>query len=104
MDKEKFHLEYPVSFRCESSDTIVFVACPRGGRYGDVRKTLAGLLQCPFGTINIAPTEADASGAQRVNTTAIPFKDADLVPEQLYGTIVEAHILHLNSDGLWVRC
>lgn len=59
MANQRLHDEFPLLVRCESSDTVVFVACPRGGRYGDVRKTLAGLLQRPFATTHIAPFVAD---------------------------------------------
>lgn len=77
----------------------MFVACPRGGRYGDVRKTLAALLQRPFTSISIAP-KAPATIAP-TSQPVVPFEDSDLVPEDK-GTILTVRIVGRSEPGDWV--
>ncbi|CAD2217959.1 hypothetical protein AGDE_04243 [Angomonas deanei] len=98
MENDNLREHYPISVKCNGSDAVVFVSCPRGGRFGDVRKTLAGLLQRPFHTINIAPHSPEYV----INRPIEPYDSAELVPEDRYGTIIEASTLKLNDAGEWV--
>lgn len=93
MNQTKLFQDFAHSVRCESSTTIVFVACPKGGRYGDVRKTLAGLLQRPFNSIHIAPPDGNA---------AVPFDDDQVVESPENEVILQARILKATEQGDWV--
>lgn len=92
MNQTKLFQDFACSVRCESSTTIVFVACPKGGRYGDVRKTLAGLLQRPFNSIHIAPPHSNAP---------VPFDDDRVVESADNEVIVLARILKTTEQGEW---
>ncbi|KAL7696544.1 hypothetical protein N2W54_006270 [Lotmaria passim] len=93
MNQTKLFHDFACSVRCESSTTIVFVACPKGGRYGDVRKTLAGLLQRPFNSIHIGPP---------LGKTPEPFDDDQVVESSNNEVIIEARILKATEQGEWV--
>lgn len=92
MNQTKLFHDFACSVRCESSNTIVFVACPKGGRYGDVRKTLAGLLQRPFTSVHIAPPDV---------TAPLPFDDDRVVESSDNEVIVPARILKSTEQGDW---
>lgn len=92
MNQAKLFQDFACSVRCESTHTIVFVACPKGGRYGDVRKTLAGLLQRPFTSVHIAPQDV---------TTPQPFDDDRVVESADNEVIIPARILKATDHGEW---
>lgn len=96
-EPDKFYQAFPLSVRCESQDQIVYVACPRGARFGDVRKTLATILERPFLGVNLAPdTEAPSGSA------ATPYNGDSLVEgEEAFddGVISRARILVRNRAG-----
>lgn len=70
------------------------MACPKGGRYGDVRKTLAGLLQRPFAEVAIA--------ANRTSDVPQLLDNDELVPVESGDSIIMARILKHNEKGVWV--
>ncbi|KAG5472904.1 hypothetical protein GH5_02871 [Leishmania sp. Ghana 2012 LV757] len=92
MDQTKLFQDFACSVRCESKNTVVFVACPKGGRYGDVRKTLAGLLQRPFNSVHVAPPVGDF---------AVPLDDDQVVEPTENEVIVPARILKATEQGGW---
>lgn len=117
--------DFPLCVKCVSSDATVFVACPLPCRYGDVRKTLATILQCPFATINIGPIEEDletpspvaGAGAAARTLFGNPFPSSETVPvpttaggganngnvpNELDGFMTVA-ILRRNDSGKWLR-
>ncbi|CCW61548.1 unnamed protein product [Phytomonas sp. EM1] len=101
MHQDELYQDFPFAIRCESSDTVVFVPFPRGARYGDVRKTLAGLLERPFLTTSIAPYPADGPRSIAPGTVLTPFVDSDVIVVD-DGPILRAHILTPNGSGEWV--
>ncbi|KAG5498804.1 hypothetical protein JKF63_03093 [Porcisia hertigi] len=92
MDQTKLFKDFACSVRCESKNTVVFVACPKGGRYGDVRKTLAGLLQRPFNSVHVAAAIGDF---------AVPLDDDQVVKPEGNEVIVPARILRATEQGEW---
>lgn len=95
--------DFPFCAKCTGKDLVVFVACPPKCRFGDVRKTLAALLNTPFSSINIGP-----HGGDTVLSTTYPsgiFPGDDLVPWEMslkgsgeLGLV----ILKRDNEGTWV--
>ncbi|KAK7195468.1 hypothetical protein NESM_000474100 [Novymonas esmeraldas] len=92
MQQTKLFQDFVCSVRCESKNTVVFVACPKGGRYGDVRKTLAGLLQRSFSSVHVG---------RPVGDLAVPFDDDQVVEPAENEVIVPARILKATENGSW---
>lgn len=94
--------DFPNCAKCTGDDLVVFVACPEKCRFGDVRKTLAAILNTPFASINLGP-----HGSDTVLGTSYPsgiFPGDDLVPWEKSpkgsGEFVLA-ILKRDSEGGW---
>lgn len=92
MNQTKLFQDFACSVRCESKSTVAFIACPKGGRYGDVRKTLAGLLQRSFNSVHVGPAVGDI---------AVPFDDDKVVKPADNEVIVPARILKATELGGW---
>lgn len=105
MNQDKLYQDFPIAIRCESTDTVVFVAVPVGARYGDVRKTLGALINRPYASVNIGPfPEANSPRGWKkspAGTVVMPFNpDQDVVDYNQ--EMLRAQILVRNEAGEWV--
>lgn len=97
------HLEkFPCCARCIGRDTHVLVACPQDCRFGDVRKSLAALLNMPFSAINISPIHKGDLSSEGIDPV---YPSDDQVPWEInspIGGTFSVAIKCRDSRGLWV--
>lgn len=97
-------VDFPCCARCTGKGLHVLVACPKECCFGDVRKTLAALINTPFSCVNIGPLGND--DLRNPSKDGVFPSDAPVqwnMGNGCTGTLSVA-ILKNDGNGFWVPC